>query len=51
MMHMQDSSIIASSKRLEENLNGINQQSRNYIKDIIKQKVVKLQLFLIVIYS
>ncbi|MHA1885489.1 MAG: hypothetical protein ACW96S_10580, partial [Promethearchaeota archaeon] len=32
---MQDSSIIASSKRLEENLNGINQQSRNYIKDII----------------
>ncbi|MHA2121924.1 MAG: hypothetical protein ACW990_12035, partial [Promethearchaeota archaeon] len=32
---MQDASIIANSKRLEENLNGINQQSRNYIKDII----------------
>ena len=34
-MHVRDASIIANSKRLEENLNGINQQSRNYIKDII----------------
>ncbi len=32
---MQDVSIVASSKRLEENLNGINLQSRNYIKDVI----------------
>ncbi|MHA2195929.1 MAG: hypothetical protein ACXABO_10080 [Promethearchaeota archaeon] len=32
---MQDASIITSSKNLEENLSGINQQSRNYIKDII----------------
>ncbi|MHA2281255.1 MAG: hypothetical protein ACXAC5_10415 [Promethearchaeota archaeon] len=32
---MHDASIVASSDRLEENLNGINQQSRNYIKDII----------------
>ncbi|MHA2181949.1 MAG: hypothetical protein ACXAAH_11035 [Promethearchaeota archaeon] len=32
---MHDASIATSSKKLEENLNGINQQSRNYIKDII----------------
>ncbi|MHA1986242.1 MAG: hypothetical protein ACW98D_06360 [Promethearchaeota archaeon] len=32
---MHDVNIIASSEGLEENLNGINQQSRNYIKDIL----------------
>jgi len=32
---MQDASIVTNSKRLEENLNGISQRSRNYIKDVI----------------
>jgi len=32
---MQDTSIIKSTKRIEENLRDINEQSRNYIKDIL----------------
>ncbi|MCK4285908.1 MAG: hypothetical protein KAX18_06885 [Candidatus Lokiarchaeota archaeon] len=32
---MQDTSIIKSTKRMEENLRDINEQSRNYIKDIL----------------
>lgn len=32
---MQDTSIIKSNKRIEENLRDINEQSRNYIKDIL----------------
>ncbi len=32
---MQDTSIIKSTKKIEENLRDINEQSRNYIKDIL----------------
>jgi len=32
---VQDTSIIKSNKRIEENLRDINEQSRNYIKDIL----------------
>ena len=33
---MQDASIIKSTKKIEENLKDINEQSRNYIKDIMR---------------